>query len=355
MFRLAYYLLIILITFFMCGAIALAESSSKVSPDRETYQLELMTVTARKTEEDAQKVPVSTTVIPGKLLEDGHIGDSRELTRFAPNVYFKKTTTENVISMRGVTSFDTSVYSPTAIYVDDVMLPLHYTHFIDLVDIERVEVLRGPQGSLYGGNSLAGVINVITRRPDNEKRLRLSGDIGSYTGADGNPLEYNIGLGASGPIISDKLYLGIAGNLKKGDGFMTNLFFDDDSAGEIDRRNGRISLRWTPDPRFDISLTGDFLDNDDRISVYRFDSGPYYTARYTVDHDTNDYQKETGNSQNLRVVYKGESLQFLSVTGLRDYKNENLQDYDCTADPFNDWGKTLAHYDDKFYSQEFRV
>ena len=319
------------------------------------YQLESLTVTAGKTEEDVQKIPVSATVVSGSQIEDANIANTSELTRFAPNVYFKKSTSENVISMRGVTSFDTSVYSPTAVYVDDVMLPLHYAHFIDLMDIERVEVLRGPQGSLYGGNSLAGVINVITRRPDNEKRLRLSGDLGSYTGADDNPLEYNLGLSASGPIVSDRLYLGVAGNLNKGDGFMTNLFFDDDSAGEIDRKNGRISLRWTPDARFDISLTGDFLDNDDRISVYRFDSGPYHMDRFTVNHDTDDYQKETGNSQNLRVAYQGEALQFLSVTGLRDYKNENYQDYDCTADPFNDWGKTISHYDDKFYSQEFRV
>ena len=101
MFRLATYLFILLVSFLMGGATCLAGSPSKASPDQETYQLESMTVTARKTEEDAQKVPVSTTVVSGELLEDAHIDDSRELTRFAPNVYFKKTTSENVISMRG--------------------------------------------------------------------------------------------------------------------------------------------------------------------------------------------------------------------------------------------------------------
>ena len=345
-------LLLAVLSFPVPGLCFAQEGVSRASGE---YQLAPLTVTVRKTEEDVQKVPVSTTVVSGAMLEDADIGDTNELTRFAPNVYFKKSTSENVISMRGVTSFDTSVYSPTAVYVDDVMLPLHYAHLADLMDIERVEILRGPQGSLYGGNSLAGVINIVTRKPDNEKRIKVVGDIGGYTGVDANPLEYTIGFGASGPVVSDRLYLGVAGNLKRGDGFRTNLFFNDDSAGEIDRGNGRFSLRWTPDARFDISLTGDFLNNDDRISVYRFDNGAYHTDRFAVSHDTDDYQKETGNSQNLRVAYRGESVEFLSVTGLRDYRNKNLQDYDCTADPFNDWGKTLSHYDDKFYSQEFRV
>lgn len=337
------------------AGVCMAETAYTESRESESYQLESVTVTARKTKEDAQKIPISTTVVSGTLLEDAHIGDTNELSRFAPNVYFKKSTSENVMIMRGITSFETSVYSPTAVYVDDLMVPLHFGHLIDLMDIERVEVLRGPQGSLYGGNSLAGVINVVTRRPDNEKRLKLYSDISSYTDVDGNPLEYNVGFNAAGPLVSDRWYLSLAGNWKKGDGFMTNLHCDDDRAGEIDRKNARLVLRWTPTARFDISLTGDVLENDDGIAVYRFDDGPYRTDPYTISHDDKDYQKESGHSQNLRVAYTGETLKFLSVTGFRDYTNENLQDYDATADPMNYWGGSLSEYNDNFISQEFRL
>ena len=333
------------------------DSRAKVSDplQSEAYAIAPVTVTAIKTEEDVQKIPVSTTALSGTQLEDAKIEDTNELTRMVPNMYLKKSTSENVIIMRGITSYESSIYSPTAVFVDDLMVPLHFSHLIDLYDIERVEVLRGPQGSLYGGNSLAGVINIITRRPDNEKRLKLYGDMGSYTGVDDNPLEYNVGLNASGPLVSDRLYLGLAGNWKKGDGFTTNLYDDDDRAGKVDRKNARAVLRWTPAPAFDITLTADILDNDDGIAVYRFDDGPYRTDPYTVSHDDKDYQKESGNSQNLRVAYTGETLKFLSVTGFRDYGNENVQDYDATADPMNHWGGHYSEYDNHFISQEFRL
>lgn len=333
----------------------LAETPVPDSQAAESFVLDSVKVSARKTEEDVQKIPVSATVLSGTLIEEAGIDNTMELTRFAPNVYMKKSTSENVISMRGVTSFESSIYSPTAVYVDDLMVPLHYSHWIDLIDIERVEVLRGPQGSLYGGNSLAGVINVITRQPDNQTRMKLYGDLGFYTSVDGTPAQYDVGASVSGPLVRDKLYLGASGLWKKGNGFGNNLNYDDDKAAKIDHKNARATLRWTPTSQFDISFTADVLDYDDGIAVYRFDSGPYRTDPYEVRHDNKDYQKESGNSQNLRMSYAGESLRFLSVSGRRDYSNDNLQDYDSTADPQNNWGGSYSNYDDTYYSQEFRL
>jgi len=333
----------------------LAEKTVSEPQSAESSILERVYVSARKTEEDVQKIPMSATVMSGFFLEEAGIDNTMELTRFAPNVYMKKSTSENVITMRGVTSFESSIYSPTAVYLDDLMVPMHFSHWIDLLDIERVEVLRGPQGSLYGGNSLAGVINIITRQPDNKTRAKLYGDFGAYTGGDGTTPQHDVGFSAAGPLVSDRLYVGISGLWKKGDGYVTNLAYDDDEAGKIDHKNVRANLRWTPSERFDISLIADVLDHDDGIAVYRFGSGTYRTDPYKVRHDDKDYQKETGNSQNLRVAYSGENLKFLSVTGRRDYSNENLQDYDCAADPANYWGGHLSHYDDTYVSQEFRL
>ena len=351
---LSFAILLTLLLFIWTG-VCLGEKAGPDSRQSEPCQLEKVTVTARKKEEEVQKIPLSTTVVSGTLIEDANISDTNELTRMTPNVYFKKSTSENVIVMRGITSFDTSVYSPTAVYMDDLMLPLHYAHLIDLLDVERVEVLRGPQGSLYGGNSMAGVINVVSRQPDNTKRMKITGDIGSYTGVDNNPTQYGISASGAGPIIRDHLYLGLTGRLEKGDGFTTNLYANDDRAGAIDRKNARAILRWTPTSSFDVSLTGDILNNDDRIAVYRFDSGPYRTDQYSVRHDADDFQKERGYSQNLRAAYKWKTVKLLSITGFRDYRNENLQDYDCTADPASDWGATSSEYEDQFISQEFRL
>ncbi len=353
--RFAGYLLLLSVLLLGAASALPAAASDEKRAATESYQLETYRVTAQKTEADAQKIPVSVTVASETMLDDADIDDTIELTRLVPNVYLKKSTSENVIIMRGLTSFESSIYSPTAVYVDDLLVPLHYGHLVDLVDIDRAEILRGPQGSLYGGNSLAGVINIITRRPDNKTRLKLHGDISGYAGGGNNSLEYNIGLSAAAPLVSDRLYLSVAGSWTKGDGFMTNCYFDDDTAGRVDRKNARAVLRWTPAPAFDISFSADILDNDDRIAVYRFDDGYYRTAPYTVDQDTVAFQKESGHSRNLRVAYTGDGLKFLSVTGFRDYTNENLQDYDNTADPMNYYGAHLSDYDDRFISQEFRL
>ncbi len=353
--RIISYLLLVAVFIGVDAWVCAAEEEASSPPPAESNVLDPVIVSARKTEEDVQKIPVSATVMSGALLEDAGIENTMELTRFAPNVYMRKSTSENVITMRGVSSFETSIYSPTAIYVDDLMVPMNYGHWIDLIDIERVEVLRGPQGSLYGGNSLAGVINIVTRQPDNKPRAMVYGELGAYTGAGGDTPQYEMGFSAAGPVVQDRLFLGVNGLWKKSDGYTTNLVYDDDEAGKIDHRNARGILRWTPNQSFDIKFSADMLENDDGIAVYRFANGPYRTDLYEVRHDARDYQKESGNSQNLRVSWAGEALKFLSVTGRRDYSNENLQDYDCTADPQYYYGGSLANYDDTYYSQEFRL
>ena len=348
-------LLSILFILIPCVVISGEESSSQITDDDETIRMEKLTVTVRKTEEDLQKIPVSASVVSDILLDDAKIDDTKELIDFIPNVYLKKTTSENVITMRGITSYESSVYSPTAVYIDDLMIPLHYGHLFDLMDIERVEVLRGPQGSLYGGNSLAGVINVVTRMPDNERRFKIFGDLAGFTGGEGSFPEYSMGFNASGPVVSNKLYLGIAGSWSKGDGFMKNLYSGNEKAGKKDRKNIRGTMRLTPSANLDITLAADVLDNDDNIGVYRFEGGPYRTDPYTVDHDTEEFQKESGYGLNFRLAYTGDNLKFLSVTGYRKYNNDNLQDYDDTSDPYNNWGAYYSEYDDKYLSQEFRL
>ena len=129
----------------------------------EEYKLETMTVTSQKREENVQDVPMGVSVFSGVQIEDAGIENTLELTRFAPNVYMRKSTNENVVVIRGISAFDDSVYSPSGFYVDDICFPLHYMHNPDLFDIERIEVLKGPQGTLYGRNTESGVINIINR------------------------------------------------------------------------------------------------------------------------------------------------------------------------------------------------
>ncbi len=75
------------------------------------------------------------------------------------------------------------------------------------------------------------------------------------------------------------------------------------------------------------------MKNEDKIGVYRFETGPYITDPYTVRHEQTDWSDENGNGQALKIKYQGSGFEFLSVTGRRDYVNNNQQDYDCTSDP----------------------
>jgi len=322
-------------------------------PGRE--QLEDLIVTAQKVEEDAMKIPVSVSVFSAKRLEDAGIGNVLEMTRLAPNVYMKKSTSENMITIRGITPFDSSVYSPTAFYVDDVLLPLHYMHNIDFFDLERVEVLKGPQGALYGGNSESGVINVITRQPGNAFAGKVALDTGAYPSIDGDPMMGRARVSLSGPVQKDRFYFGVAGMWEKNQGVTTNLATGEDNASKVDRYNGRVNLRYTPSDVLEVSLIADAMKNKDHIGVYRFETGAWATEPHTIRHEETDWSDEDGNGQALRIKYKTRSLEFISVTGRRGYVNNNQQDYDCTSDPANNWGETVSDYDDMILTQEFRI
>lgn len=320
----------------------------------EEYELETMTVTVQKREENVQDVPMSISVFSDIQIEDAGIENTIELTRFTPNVYVRRVPGENVIVIRGISSFDGSLYSPAGFYVDDVNFPLHHMHNPDLFDIERVEVLKGPQGTLYGRNSESGVINIVTKQPDNELRGKIFGEYGNYDTSHGNVDSYRTGGNISGPLIRDKLYLGLAGQWEDSDGFMKNEYNDDEEAGKIDHINGRGTLRWTPTDRWDISLIADAMDSDDNAGYVRFLDGPFETDRHTINCDAGEYYwEQEGNGQNLRVKYEGELFKLLSVTGRRDYEQKLA--YDTDVSPLPTLGNHFWKWGNDLLSQEVRI
>jgi iron complex outermembrane receptor protein len=123
-----------------------------------------------------------------------------------------------------------------------------------ILDIERIEVLRGPQGALYGKNTQTGVINIISKQPDNEFRGRVSAE-----GGEDKKGQFSLNL--SGPIQKDRLFLGIAGQYYQKDGFIENTITDD----TVDDKKywfGRAHLRWTPVDDLDVSLIASHLKHD---------------------------------------------------------------------------------------------
>jgi len=166
-------------------------------------QVEELVVTARKIEENVQDIPVAVTAISGANLERKNFQEVRDLKALAPGMVFGGGNAPGSVnpSLRGQTQPDNtlSTDSAVALYVDNIVLPRAYGLRANMVDVERVEVLRGPQGTLYGKNTTGGLINVITKQPgpDYGASLRMTwGNFGAW-GAQGIvniPLGENMGL-----------------------------------------------------------------------------------------------------------------------------------------------------------------
>lgn len=316
--------------------------------DKRLHQLEKITVTAQKKEEDPQNIPMGIDVVSDIMVEDSMMQNTSELTRFSPNVFMKDSPFENVVVIRGISSFSSSLNAPAAYYVNGVGYALHYMHDNELFDVERIEILKGPQGTLYGRNSESGVINIVTKQPDNQFRAKLLGEYGNYNSYRGN-------ANLSGPVIENKLYFGVAAQYKYSDGYIDNLFNGDDKTAKLSHFNGRATLRWTPSDPWDISLIADVVHADDKVGFFRYAKGPNTTASCQTRHDEVDEDMtETGNTQALNINYQSDSFKVTSVTGATYRSYSKFNDSDLWDNPANRMTNDYT-YKDRQYSQEIRI
>ncbi|MCP4117052.1 MAG: TonB-dependent receptor [Desulfobacteraceae bacterium] len=318
-------------------------------------KLETITVTAQKREENVQKVPVSMDAFDAVEIESAGMDTTAEMTRYVPNVFFKKATMENIIVVRGVSSVDASTVGPVGVYIDDVNYPLHFMHNIDLFDVERVELLRGPQGTLYGRNTESGVLNVVTRKPDNEFRGSITGTYSVYDTSHGAVPEWRTGMGVSGPVIKDRLFMGISARMEQGDGFMENTRLDSEDAAETDHRNLRGSVRWMASDRLELSFMADYGKFDDKQGLYRIFSseGGLKNDDHTEMRGFYDTKlDQEGSGQIFKAGYDADSFDLLAITGRREYKQDSILG---TGVGLSDYGDNKWRFDDTMLSQEVRI
>ena len=218
--------------------------------------LETVTVTAQKSKEDVQKVPMSIDVFDELKMDDYSIHSLEDIGKYTPNLLFFNTGQQGLTSpsIRGIAASVASYSTPVSLYVDGVPTMSSFGFADGLEDIERIEVLKGPQGTLYGKNSEAGVINIITRKPDNEMR----GKVFSTLGSDGK-IEY--GINFSTPIIKDKFYASLAYKHNEKDGFIKHSL----TGKEVNNKKtdyGKINLRFIPNDSLDVSLIASRAKNN---------------------------------------------------------------------------------------------
>ena len=230
--------------------------------------IEEILVTARKRTENLQEVPAAVSAFSGEELLDRGVDNIVEVARLTPNVTINET--NGLIAgavqvfIRGIGN-DPGFDQGVGIYVDDVYLNRTGGGLLEVYDVERIEVLKGPQGNLYGRNTTGGALKYVSREPDNETRIRLEGKYG-----EDNLVKMRASF--SGALVEDSLFASFAVAKMDHDGYQTNTYDGSEYAAQ-DKLAMRGTLIWEAADSLQFKLVGDMM---------RDDSDPYVPTRVAV-------------------------------------------------------------------------
>jgi iron complex outermembrane receptor protein len=212
--------------------------------------IEEIIVTAQKREQSLQEVPIAVSAFSGRALQDRHVSDVMDLNQLAPSLQVKAddNAANPKVFIRGVglNDFNPNTASAVGIYADGVYIGSPLAQMGQFFDIDRLEVLRGPQGTLYGRNTTGGAINIITRKPTQDLEADLNVEAGRFD-------SLNVEAAAGGPLAKDVLAGRIAVNVVQDDGYTLNRLTGH-MGNDTDRWAARGSLSFTPSSTFDALL-----------------------------------------------------------------------------------------------------
>jgi iron complex outermembrane recepter protein len=219
--------------------------------------LEDIVVTATRREERLQDIPVAVTAVTGESIATAGIQDIRSLTQVVPGFFGGKNIGLFLPVIRGVGSSSVSAADEAnvATYIDGVYQPDPFSTYIDLAEVERVEVLRGPQGTVFGRNATGGLINIITPDPSFDTRGNVSARLGFLRNSS---LDYDLRGYLTGGL-SDKIAMNVSGVYRKTEDYIVDLVRGG-KLGGIEVFNVRSKLLWQPSGTVRFVLTGEITD-----------------------------------------------------------------------------------------------
>jgi len=237
------------------------QSGSAAGDGADQGTVQALIVTAQKREENIQDVPIAMSAFTQETLERSQVAGGPDLMTQVPNMTFTKTNFSSYsIQLRGIGTQAISATTDAAVAVAFNNTPFIRNRFFEqeFYDLQRVEVLRGPQGTLYGRNATAGVVNIISAKPKFVYEAKLSGDVANYSSTR---LEGMLNI----PLVDDKVALRLAGAWTKRAGYSTNAITGNPIDGR-DLWSTRLSLRFAPTDKIDANLIWEhFEENDDRL------------------------------------------------------------------------------------------
>ncbi|WP_319380878.1 TonB-dependent siderophore receptor [Thiomicrorhabdus sp.] len=323
--------------------------------DEKNSQTELqgVTVTANKIEENIQDVPQSITVIDQYELEEKGIRSVPDVIREIPNMNVNPMG-GNQVSFRGLTTSIFTNNNPVVIYIDGVPTSSRYGFDASLANVERVEVLRGPQGTLYGKDAIGAVINIVTKEPDNAWHGKLGMEAGSQN-------RRSAIFDTSGALIKDRLYLGLNGLLSADDGWIENTQPGMPKHANTDEQQKfGAYLLYKPSERLKAKLNiiheetenhwwdGYALPGGSGVSDFHRDNAE------KIAFDVPQIEQGTTDAQSLNIGYEFDHLNLESTTVHKNFVLDGVYDSDFGTDSSYAGLRQLNDNETETLSQEFR-
>jgi iron complex outermembrane receptor protein len=323
-------------------------------------QVEQVTVTAQKREQNLQSVPIAVSAFNADRLTDQATHSITDLTAMAPNVSLQVVGAYPYAStffIRGLGFADVeSTYEPAVgVEVNGVYLARNSGATTDFFDINSVEILRGPQGTLYGRNTIGGVVDIQTKQPTGV----LDGEA-MVTGGDNGRLEFRGAVDF--PSIDDQFAARLSILTQNYDGYWYNTF-DHSDVGGVRAFSGRATFAWTPVSNFNATLVLDGDRERDTGSGFTDASLPFMvlsqlgypaskTPAFQVNEDGALYQDFNNYGAALTANWNVGFATVTSVTGLRTFEEKAASDYDASPIPFFNALRDQTHHQ---ISEELRL
>ncbi|WP_219042565.1 TonB-dependent receptor [Zhongshania aquimaris] len=313
------------------------------------YAIEEVVVTAQKKVENIRDVPISITALGAEFLDDAGVTDVAELSRVAPNLVINSSPYVSYVSMRGLGSGNNKgIERSVALVIDGVYYGRQDYLVESLVDVERIEILRGPQGTLFGKNAIAGALNVTTATPSPE----FTGNLSVMGGEQDRK---RLRFAAGGPVIEDALNVRLAWDEDSHDGPIYNTTFDQSSAENPDRGNidqnlrdrnnhvGRISLQAPNlldglDLKFTATTSSIFGNSsgvelseasDATLTVYRrYDPATEAVGNRRTSIGSNEDTVRKGESYSFQFDYEFEYQTLTGILSSSDFDKSDALDGD---------------------------
>lgn len=354
-----------------CPGISFAEYSDETRKNK--INTDEIIVTAQKQEEHLKDVPISISVLGDVDIEDKQIADVGDIADHIPNlsVFNVGSSGANIAITRGISSsVMESLTVSTGLFIDGVPILNPNGFEYEIIDVERVEVLRGPQGTLYGKGTEVGAVNIISRKPGNEFRGKATIQVGAMLSSESDENNFgSIAVNLSGPIKKDKLLFGLTGKYYEKDGFIKDAATGDD----VNNKKywvGRMNLQYNPTDKLDVSIVASNLVRDDggndlglgakgRNDYMAFLSmlgNPYVIPvpeKRKINSDLESDSSENTRFQSLKIEYDfSDKIKLTSVSTNWNYERDALFDWDFT--PLTLWHSD-QFFDFNHQSQELRL